>query len=101
MNIGNIQSSDIILNEMQGSNGQQNWLLSQLGSLFSRIFEWVYEFSQPFAAEAGRSLQAWWHSQKADMVNAAMQWLDSQQDNLSSTLQSVLGSYSNNSIKPQ
>lgn len=100
MNIGNLKSSAILI-DAQVSNSQQNLFLGKLGDFFSGFFKWVYEFSQPLAADAGRSLQAWWDAQKAVMMNAAVQWLVNQQDNLSSNLHALLESIIGKSIVPQ
>lgn len=97
MNISNLKSS-AFMTDKQAPINEQNMFLNKLGDLFSGFFKWVYEFSQPFAAEAGRSLQTWWDGQKAVMMNAAVQWLVNQQDNLSSNLQSLLTSIFRNSI---
>lgn len=97
MNIGNLKSS-AHFSEIQASNSLQNHLLSKLGDLFSGFFKNVYEFSQPFAVEAGKSLKTWWDTQKVVMMNDAVQWLVNQQDNLSSGLQSLLTSIIGNSI---
>jgi len=99
MNFSNLKSSTLFT-EIQASNSQQNQFLTKLGDLSSRFFKWVYEFSQPFAAETGRSLQAWWEVQKVMMINTAVQWLINQQDNLSSSLQSLLTSVIGNSATP-
>ena len=99
MNTGNLKSSTLFT-DMQVSNSQQNLFLNKLGDLFSGFLKWVYEFSQPFAAEAGKSLQAWWDGQKAVMMNAAVQWLINQQDNLSSSLQSLLTRIIGKSVTP-
>jgi len=99
MNIGYLKSSAFSV-DMEASNSQKNLVLNKLGDLSSGFFKWVYEFSQPFAAEAGRSFQAWWNSQKAVMMNAGAQWLINQQDNLSFSLQSLLTSIIGNSITP-
>lgn len=100
MNLGNLKSSALLINT-QVTNSQQNQFLSELGDLFPKFLKWVYEFSQPFAAEAGSSLQAWWDAQKAVMMNAAVQWLVNQQDNLSSNLHALLESIIGKSIVPQ
>ena len=99
MNTGNLKSSTLFT-DMQVSNSQQNLFLNKLGDLFSGFLKWVYEFSQPFATEAGKSLQAWWDGQKAVMMNAAVQWLINQQDNLSSSLQSLLTRIIGKSVTP-
>lgn len=99
MNIGNLKSS-ALFTDMQGSNIQQNLFLKGIGEHFSELLKWVYEFTQPFAAEAGKSFQVWWDGQKAAMMNTAVQWLVNQHDNLSTSLQSLLTSAINNSTTP-
>jgi hypothetical protein len=97
LNPGNLILS-VHPNDLEGSNSQQNLFLHKMGDTFSGFSNWVYDFSKPLAAEVGKSFQAWWESQKAMMLNSAVQWLVNQQDNLSSNLRSLLESILSNPV---
>jgi hypothetical protein len=54
------------------------------------IVRWIVETSQPIASELRASLNSWWEKQKNTIANQLIQWLNNQQQQISSGFQSQL-----------